>query len=44
MDDEKHNSDVSEDGRPVEAREGQDPQPDDEEDIPHPSTIDSIGY
>jgi hypothetical protein len=36
----------SDDGRPVEAREGQEPQPeqDAEEDIPDPSTVDNVGY
>jgi len=34
------------DGRPAEVREGQDPKPDDkaEEDIPDPSTVESVGY
>ena len=35
-----------EDGRPAEIREGQEPQaePDKEEDIPDPSTVESVGY
>jgi hypothetical protein len=34
------------DGRPVEVREGQEPQPSDEaeEDIPDPSTVENVGY
>jgi hypothetical protein len=34
------------DGRPVEVREGQEPEPDDkaEEDIPDPSTVENVGY
>jgi hypothetical protein len=34
------------DGRPVEEREGQGPEPADkaEEDIPDPSTVESVGY
>jgi hypothetical protein len=38
--------DESGDGRPAEVREGRDPQPADEaeEDIPDPSTVESVGY
>ena len=34
------------DGRPVEVREGEEPQTKDEaeEDIPDPSTVDNVGY
>ena len=34
------------DGRPAEIREGRQPQPPDEaeEDIPDPSTVESVGY
>jgi hypothetical protein len=34
------------DGRPAEVREGQDPEADEkaEEDIPDPSTVESVGY
>jgi hypothetical protein len=36
----------SDDGRPVEVRKGEDPQPKDEaeEDIPDRSTVDHVGY
>ena len=46
MEDERPTTAASGDGRPVEAREGPEPQPEDEaeEDIPDPSTVVSVGY
>ena len=46
MDDEGPKTAASGDGRPVDVREGREPQPDDEaeEDIPDPGTVESIGY
>jgi hypothetical protein len=42
----KRDEHAIEDGRPAEIREGQEPQPADEaeEDIPDPSTVESVGY
>ena len=45
-DDKDKTEDALEDGRPAEVREGQEPQPREkaEEDIPDPSTVESVGY
>ena len=46
MDDQDRKPEPLEDGRPAEVREGQEPQADKEkdEDIPDPSTVESVGY
>jgi hypothetical protein len=46
MERDKPKIEESGDGRPVEVREGEEPQPKDEakEDIPDPSTVESVGY
>jgi hypothetical protein len=46
MDDQHRKDEPLEDGRPAEVREGQKPQTDreKEEDIPDPSTVESVGY
>jgi hypothetical protein len=46
MGDKQRDLTPTEDGRPVEVRDGEEPEPDDsaEEDIPDESTIDNIGY
>ncbi|MEW6472380.1 MAG: hypothetical protein AB1679_08915 [Actinomycetota bacterium] len=46
MGDKQRDITPDEDGRPVEVREGPEPQPDDEaqDDIPDRSTIDNVGY
>jgi hypothetical protein len=46
MEQDKDKIEESGDGRPVEIREGQEPQPPDEaeEDIPDPSTVENVGY
>ena len=46
MGDKKRDLTPTEDGRPAEVREGEEPEPDDsaEEDIPDESTIDNVGY
>jgi len=46
MDHDERKIEKSGDGRPVERRDGQEPKPDDkaEEDIPDPSTVESVGY
>ena len=46
MDRDKPKIEESGDGRPAEVREGQQPKRDDkaEEDIPDPSTVESVGY
>jgi hypothetical protein len=46
MERDKRKIEESGDGRPAEVREGQEPQPKDtaEEDIPDPSTVESVGY
>ncbi len=45
MDDDRRNEEL-EDGRPAEVREGEQPQADadKDEDIPDPSTVESVGY
>jgi hypothetical protein len=46
MDDQRRDPEPLEDGRPAEVREGQQPQTqtEKEEDIPDPSTVESVGY
>jgi hypothetical protein len=46
MGDKQRDITPTEDGRPAEVREGQEPQPDDEaqDDIPDKDTIDHVGY
>ena len=45
-DDDKQKTGAVPDGRPAEVREGQEPQTKEEteEDIPDPSTVESVGY
>jgi len=46
MDEEPRNPEPLEDGRPAEVRQGEKPQTeeDKQEDIPDPSTVESVGY